>query len=88
MICRKKTGLPTYSSDIGTSSAVGTASMKDSRIGSEKAVWACAIKARKSVLEIPPMGLMSENGKAISIHRVENMGEKRIPADEQSYLVK
>jgi hypothetical protein len=38
---------------------VGTALRKDSRMGREKAVCAWAMKDLRSVLEMPPMGLMS-----------------------------
>jgi hypothetical protein len=48
-----------YSAVIGSSSAVGGASMKDCRIGSSKAVDAQRMKRFRSVLEIPPIGLMS-----------------------------
>jgi hypothetical protein len=43
----------------GSSSAVGGASMKDCRIGRLKLVEAQRMKRFKSVLEIPPMGLIS-----------------------------
>ncbi len=44
---------------IGSSSAVGTAVRKEERMGRSKFVGAHAIKDFRSVLEIPPIGLMS-----------------------------
>lgn len=44
---------------MGSSSAVGVAVRKEERTGREKEVCAWAMKRLRSVLEMPPMGLMS-----------------------------
>lgn len=44
---------------IGSSSAVGTAVRKEERMGRSKLVRAHAMKDFRSVLDMPPMGLMS-----------------------------
>ena len=60
---------------MGSSSAVGGASMNDCRMGISKFVEAHRMKLFRSVLEIPPMGLICEEQDLSATNETQTKSE-------------